>query len=52
MEEMTDGTSNTVAIVAAKDATPWTRPASSPLAPGQVRAVLDNSDGAADSWGP
>jgi RNA polymerase sigma factor (sigma-70 family) len=41
---ITDGTSNTAAIVAASDATTWTRPGEVPFLPGQVRAVLDNSD--------
>lgn len=41
---ITDGTSNTLAIVAANEATPWTRPGELPFVPGRVRAVLDNSD--------
>jgi hypothetical protein len=41
---MTDGTSNTLAIVAANDPAPWTRPGELPFIPGQVRPVLDNSD--------
>jgi Protein of unknown function (DUF1559)/Sigma-70, region 4 len=44
IEAMTDGTSNTLAIVAANDPAPWTRPGELPFIPGQVRPVLDNSD--------
>ena len=36
--------SNTLAIVAAKDPAPWTRPGELPFISGQVRPVLDNSD--------
>jgi RNA polymerase sigma factor (sigma-70 family) len=41
---ITDGTSNTLAIVAANEATTWTRPGELPFVPGQLRALLDNSD--------
>jgi hypothetical protein len=41
---MTDGTSNTLAIVAANDPAPWTRPGELTFIPGQVRPVLDNPD--------
>ena len=34
IENMTDGTSNTVAIVAGREAVPWTRPGDLPFAPG------------------
>ena len=42
---ITDGTSNTLAIAAANDPVPWTRPGELPFTPGQVHVVLDNSDG-------
>ncbi|MDR3619770.1 MAG: sigma-70 family RNA polymerase sigma factor [Paludisphaera borealis] len=44
MREITDGTSNTVFVVMARDATIWTRPGELPFVPGQDLPVLDESD--------
>ncbi len=41
---ITDGMSNTLAIVAAHDPASWTRPGELSFTPGQVRVLLDNSD--------
>jgi hypothetical protein len=42
--EMTDGTSNTVAVIAAREAVPWTQPGELPFPQANWMAVLDNSD--------
>ncbi len=42
IEHMTDGTSNTVAIVAARDAVIWTRPGDLPFAQGKPMPGLDD----------
>jgi RNA polymerase sigma factor (sigma-70 family) len=39
-----DGTSNTVAIVAAREAVPWTRPGDLPYEPGQPLPALDDTE--------
>jgi RNA polymerase sigma factor (sigma-70 family) len=42
--DVTDGTSNTVAIVAGREPVPWTRPGELPFARGKPLPALDNSD--------
>jgi RNA polymerase sigma factor (sigma-70 family) len=42
--DITDGTSNTVAIVAARDAVPWTRPGDLPYAQRKPLPGLDDAD--------
>ena len=44
IQQMTDGTSNTVAIVAAANAVPWTRPGDLPFAPNEPLPDLDDTD--------
>jgi RNA polymerase sigma factor (sigma-70 family) len=39
-----DGTSNTVAVVAAREAVPWTRPGDLPCEPGQPLPALDDGE--------
>jgi RNA polymerase sigma factor (sigma-70 family) len=41
---MLDGTSNTVALVAAREAVPWTRPGDLPYEPGKPLPALDDRD--------
>jgi hypothetical protein len=45
IEEITDGTSNTVAIVAGRDAVPWIRPSDLPFLPGNSLPGLDDVAG-------
>ncbi|MDR3623427.1 MAG: sigma-70 family RNA polymerase sigma factor [Paludisphaera borealis] len=42
--DITDGTSNTVFIAVARDATPWTKPNELPFVPDQDLPALDDSD--------
>ncbi len=42
-KDILDGTSNTIAIVAAREAVPWTRPGDLPFAPGKPLPALDDS---------
>ncbi len=44
IDEITDGTSNTVTIVAAREAVPWTRPGDLPFAEGKPLPGLDLAD--------
>jgi len=44
LEEITDGTSNTVLITMARDAVPWTQPGELPFAEGEPLPALDDSD--------
>jgi hypothetical protein len=44
LEEVTDGTSNTVLVASARDAVPWTQPAELPFVGGQSQPALDRSD--------
>ncbi len=43
LSEITDGTSNTVFVAIARDATVWTRPGELPFVPGQDLPALDES---------
>jgi hypothetical protein len=42
--DITDGTSNTIFLVVARDATPWTKPGELPFVPGQDLPGLDDGD--------
>ena len=44
IQEITDGTSNTVFIAVARDPVPWTQPAELPFAAGEPLPALDASD--------
>ncbi len=44
LDEVTDGTSNTVLIILARDAVPWTQPGELPFVAGQPLPALDSSD--------
>jgi RNA polymerase sigma factor (sigma-70 family) len=45
IEDMTDGTSNTVAIVAGREGVSWTRPGDLPFAKGKPLPALDDGNG-------
>jgi RNA polymerase sigma factor (sigma-70 family) len=44
IQDITDGTSNTVLVTVAGDSTPWTRPGELPFVAGQPLPTLDDSD--------
>jgi len=44
IDEITDGSSNTVLIASARDAVPWTQPGELPFVEGQPLPALDGSD--------
>ncbi len=45
IEDVIDGSSNTIAIVAGREAVPWTRPGDLPIAQGKPLPGLDDADG-------
>jgi RNA polymerase sigma factor (sigma-70 family) len=44
IQDVTDGLSNTIVVVTAREPVPWTRPGELPAAPGQPLSGLDDAD--------